>query len=244
MSWVVSQIHASRLIMTYSEISHDSFWNQSWLILKPPSFWLRHDSFICDMTHNTKIRCVCISLTAADYLRFNLLCHAAIQPKGTPPCHVTWLVHFFFRMCHAWGRTACHTNEWVSHTYEWVCRTYEWVSLKVCLNTWHGSSISFFVSALTNNECVETYMSHVAHVTYLYMNESCHVYEWVMSHISRTFTWMSHVTYMNESCRTCHVPLHEWVMSHMETYLSCVETYGMSHKWISQWHVTYMNESA
>jgi len=42
-------------------------------------------------------------------------------------------------------------------------------------------------------------MSHGAH-----MNESCHTYEWVMSHI-----WMSHVTHMNESCHT-----YKWVMSH------------------------------
>ena len=44
------------------------------------------------------------------------------------------------------------------------------------------------------------WMSHVT-----YMNESCHIYEWVMSHI-----WMSHVPQMNESC-----PTYEWVMSHM-----------------------------
>ena len=37
------------------------------------------------------------------------------------------------------------------------------------------------------------------------MNESCHTYEWVMSHI-----WMSHVTHMNESRHT-----YEWVMSHI-----------------------------
>ena len=54
-------------------------------------------------------------------------------------------------------------------------------------------------------------MSHVTHI-----NEPCHTYEWVMSHI-----WMSHVTHMNEPCHT-----YEWVMSHMR----------MS-------HVTYMNES-
>ena len=30
------------------------------------------------------------------------------------------------------------------------------------------------------------------------MNESCHTYEWVMSHI-----WMSHVTHTNKSCHTC-----------------------------------------
>ena len=48
------------------------------------------------------------------------------------------------------------------------------------------------------------------------MNESCLVYEWVMSHM-----WMSHVSYMNESCL-----MHEWVTSHI---------------WMS--HVAYMNES-
>ena len=48
------------------------------------------------------------------------------------------------------------------------------------------------------------------------MKESCHTYEWVMSHIR-----MSHVIHMNESCHT-----YEWVMSHI---------------WMS--HVTHMNES-
>jgi len=41
----------------------------------------------------------------------------------------------------------------------------------------------------------------VSHVTH--MSESCHTYEWVMSHI-----WVSHVTHMSESCHT-----YEWVMS-------------------------------
>ena len=74
------------------------------------------------------------------------------------------------------------------------------------------------------------------------MNESCHTYEWVMSHIlmSRVpqYEWvmwhiwfinqvncpskdLSHVTHMNESCHT-----YEWVMSHI---------------WMS--HVTHMNAS-
>ena len=58
------------------------------------------------------------------------------------------------------------------------------------------------------NESCHTYewvMSHIwmSHVTQ--MNESCHTYEWVMSYI-----WMSHVTHMNESCHT-----YEWVMSHI-----------------------------
>jgi len=49
-------------------------------------------------------------------------------------------------------------------------------------------------------------MSHVTH-----MNESCHTYEWVMSHI-----WMSHVTHMNESCH-----IYEWVMSQHNSCIFC-----------------------
>jgi len=53
----------------------------------------------------------------------------------------------------------------------------------------------------------------MSHVTCT--NESCHTYEWVMSHVR-----MSHVTRINESCHT-----YEWVMSHV---------------WMS--HVTRMHE--
>jgi len=68
-------------------------------------------------------------------------------------------------------------------------------------------------------------MSHVTH-----MNESCHTYEWVMSHI-----WMSHVTHMNESCHT-----YEWVMSPMWMsyvwapceWVTC--KWGKSRMWITR----------
>ena len=62
------------------------------------------------------------------------------------------------------------------------------------------------------------------HVTTL-MNESCHTYECIISHI-----WMSHVKHMSESCHASHMNAschtYEWVMSHI----------GMS-------HVTHMNAS-
>ena len=76
-------------------------------------------------------------------------------------------------------------------------------------------------------------MSHATH-----MNESCHIYEWDMSH-----AWMSHVTRMNESCHT-----HEWVMSHIwmgnvaqmnESWHTCECV--IAHIWMS--HGTRMNES-
>jgi len=58
------------------------------------------------------------------------------------------------------------------------------------------------------NESCHTYewvMSHVESSQVAHINESRNKYEWVMSHI-----WMSHVTHMNESCHT-----YEWVMSHI-----------------------------
>ena len=77
------------------------------------------------------------------------------------------------------------------------------------------------------NESCHTYeqvMSHIwmSHVTHLY--ESCHTYERVLSHI-----WMSHVTHMNESCHTC-----KWVMSHIWTSHGTLMN--------ESWH-TYMNEA-
>ena len=71
-------------------------------------------------------------------------------------------------------------------------------------------------------------VGHARHVTHMvashvtHINESCHTYEWVMSHI-----WMIHVTHMNRSCHT-----YEWVVSNERV---------MSHIWMS--HVTRMNES-
>jgi len=93
----------------------------------------------------------------------------------------------------------------------------------------------------------DIWTSHVTH-----MNESCHIYEWVMSHTWMSHVtyewvmshiWMSHVTHMNESCY-----IYEWVMSHIwmsrVTHMNVLcHTYErvMSHIWTS--HVTHMNES-
>ena len=91
------------------------------------------------------------------------------------------------------------------------------------------------------NEACHTYewvMSHIWMSHVKHMNGSCHTHEWVTSHI-----WMSHVKHMNESCHT-----HEWVMlhvwmSHVTHMNGSCHTYEwvMSHIWIS--HVTHMNQS-
>jgi len=69
-------------------------------------------------------------------------------------------------------------------------------------------------------------------------NESCHEYEWVMSHIR-----ISHVTHTNESCHA-----YEWVLSQiwMSLVIHINESYhtyewAVSHVWMSP--VARMNES-
>jgi len=73
------------------------------------------------------------------------------------------------------------------------------------------------------------------------MNESCHTYGWVMSHIwmneSCLHIRMSRVTHMNESCHT-----YAWVVSHIwMSHVTHMNEWVMSHIWMS--HVTHMNES-
>jgi len=52
-----------------------------------------------------------------------------------------------------------------------------------------------------------------------HMNESCHTYKWVMSHV-----WMSHVTHMNEPCHP-----YEWAMLKEKGFPEAL-------------HITHMNE--
>jgi len=65
------------------------------------------------------------------------------------------------------------------------------------------------------------------------MNESCHIYDQVMSHI-----WMSHATHMNESCHTMNQSCNIRMSHVMHTTTSCC-TYERvtSHLWTS--HVAY-----
>jgi len=62
--------------------------------------------------------------------------------------------------------------------------------------SWHTYVLQENRAVLHENRAlIYLSVSHVADV-----DEACHTYEWVMSHI-----WMSHVTHMNESCHT-----YEW----------------------------------
>jgi len=119
---------------------------------------------------------------------------------------------------HTWMSHVTHVNE-SCHTCEKVM-THK--SSHTHMNGWYRWHDSFVCVTWLNHMCDMT-PSYVT-LLWLYslmcvawrMLESCHTYEWVMSHI-----WVGHVTHMNESCHT-----YEWVMSHI---------------WVG--HVTHMNES-
>ena len=166
--------------------------------------------------------------------------------------------------CHVWMNRL--TRQWVvshlaCHTYEWVmsrmnmnesCHMYQWVMSHV----WMSQVASMNESCLVwiSHVAYERVVSHLneswSHVTHEWVvsHESCHTYEWVMSHI-----WMNHVAYervvsrLNGSCHTwlgrlTRVMSHIW-MSHV-THMneSChTSIWVMSHIWMS--HVTYMNVS-
>jgi len=127
------------------------------------------------------------------------------------------------------SHVSTHMNQ-SRHKHKWVM-SHIWISHATHIYEWVLSP--------------HIWISHVTNI-----NESCHIYEWVMPH-----TWMGHVTHMNASCaqkcqgissRKKHINeacLHtyQWVMSHM--WMNHVFT----HEWItsraSLGHVTYMNES-
>jgi len=132
-----------------------------------------------------------------------------------------------------------------SYTYEYIVHPF------ATNESWHVRvSQVWFMSHMNEskkhmNESCHTYervMSHIwmSHVTL--MNESSHTYKRVTSHIR-----MSHITHMNESCHTCQWSFHtEHLLADKageRLKLIRVETYEwvMSHIWPS--HVTHMTES-
>jgi len=142
-------------------------------------------------------------------------------------------------MSHTWMRHVTRMNE-ACHTYEWGM-AHIWMSHVTHLRGQEPASSCPPPWELW--QCVSMSFIPMSHVTH--MNESCHTYEWDMSHIwiSHVTKWMSHVTHMNESCHT-----YEWVMSHVWishiTHMkeSChINEWDMSHIWMG--HVTHVNES-
>jgi len=91
-----------------------------------------------------------------------------------------------------------------------------------------------------NDSChiYERVMSHIrmSHVTH--MNELCHTYESVMSHIR-----MSHVTHTNQSCHTYESVVSHIRMSHVTHTNESCHTYEWVMSHIRMSHVTHMNDA-
>ena len=95
-----------------------------------------------------------------------------------------------------------HTALCTSRMYTsllWIYMSLLWMYTSLL---WFVLSLLWFFWSLLRDRCLfYGYMRHIALCTS--MNESCHTYEWVMSHV-----WMSHVTHTHESWHA-----YEWVMS-------------------------------
>ena len=110
------------------------------------------------------------------------------------------------RLQHAFGLTATHTaSNVVSATKNsfGVQHVRHRTSAQSSLYVSKGKNRYF---THMNKACRTWWISYIriflGHVTY--MNESCHTYEWVMSHVwmSNVYVGMSHDSHMNEACHT------------------------------------------
>jgi DNA-directed RNA polymerase subunit N (RpoN/RPB10) len=134
-----------------------------------------------------------------------------------------WMIHGTPRMSYVTHKNeSCYTCEramshiWMSHMAHMKesCHKYEWVSNALCyrysdiiLRTWICHVAWHIPSSSTAR------LQYVHRVTH--MNELCHAYEYVMSHV-----WTSHVTRMNESRHT-----NEWFMSHVWiSHITCMQS--------------------
>ena len=110
-----------------------------------------------------------------------------------------------------WGHVthehdSCHTWEWHVRHDSLLCVT--WLIHKSTMTHSYHMCVTFSCVTWLIVMCDMTH-SWVHRTTAFHeeMNESCHTWGWVVSHV-----WMSHVTYLNESCHIL-----EWVMSQMRT---------------------------
>jgi len=126
---------------------------------------------------------------------------AWIYKRSLDMSHV-WISHVthMIQICYLFDMTSCHVVRWMTHvtrTNEYVTRTNEYVTRtnESCHTSCHTCEwVISHTAARRKNPATDKFI-HVSHDTRI--NESCHTYERVESHI-----WMSHVTFMNDSCHT------------------------------------------
>jgi len=145
----------------------------------------------------------------------------------------TWLIHMYLqetqeerqkrRLIHIWDMTHSYMGHDSSIYGTWpipMCdMTHSYVPSRDARRE---------AEAMTGNTFIGSHTDKSRACVCKGINESCHTYEWVMSHIWRRHIYrathwhvarlcvpMSHVIHMNESC-----PIYEWVVSYMnDTHL-------------------------
>ena len=209
--------------------------------------WKWHESYIVSIT------CLCVhELTP---LCTNWLHYAPTDAQRTTDVHRT--VWSQLVDTHTHTRTHAHTHSPVDVSRS-LCTISCPADVTWVIDSCHIASTSHIIDQVTHVLAAASTKSHscvVGSSTRLYASHSCHIYVWVMSHVTYVYescrinAWvmsrmsMSHVTYMYESCH-----IYVWVMSHIcmshVTYMheSChIYAWVMSHICIS--HVAYMYES-
>jgi len=128
----------------------------------------------------------------------------------SPPCRALRPIFDMNGTCHVYGCV-------MSHTYEWVMSTHKNGFLK----KWDIS-----LSAARDRKVCGLILWGGKMCRVMYVNESCHTCEWVMSHM-----WMSHVTRVNGSCMwmshvtrvndSCHARMNESCHTWMSRVTRC-----------------------
>jgi len=188
------------------EMTPSCVWHASFICVT----WLLH---MCDMTHSYVWHDSCVRVTC--------LIHKCVMSHwyvwyDSFIC-VTWLLH----MTHSYvwhDSFMCVT--WLIHTCDMTPYTYDMTHSCV----WHDS---FTCVTWLIRMCDMTH-SYVWHDSFIclwlwywptfqwgheHMNETCHTYEWIMSHM-----WRSHVTYMND---LYHIRMFETHICVMYTTRKC-----------------------
>jgi len=164
-------------------------WHAPWFKCVP---WLIH---VCDMSnsymwHDSPSVCmtwrIASSVCHDSYTSVTCLLHTCDMTRHLYVWHdssslcVTWLVISMCDMTHCYVCVERVLTRTASIPRAGTCSTHTYASFHTCVT---------HISTSHTHTCHADMSAGVTR-----MNESCHTYEWVMSHV-----WMSYVTCMNES---------------------------------------------
>jgi len=203
----IGLIHVCALTHLY--VWHDSFICVTWFVhmCDIVHSYSSHDAFMCVtwLIHTCDLTCAYVWHDAL--IRVTRLVHT----ETIFNCLLSWFIRGDMTHVYVWY-DSCICVIWRIHTHE----GHLLVSVIECGKKTGGRKkwkkddwkLTFHLSLfLRDSEIVwGPGIDRLGRFSCICMNESCHPYEWVMSHV---YEWSCH-TYMNESCHT-----YECAMSHI-----------------------------